>query len=211
MQITRRQFHGHLVRGGLALAVAGTSLSLEGCPISISGVLTAIENWVPIGLDAIDTILTLLGPIGTPYLAIIALVKAGFAQLVLDIKAYQAITPPPVGALAKIEATLNVIVTNFQSFLSSINVPDSALLTTILGFAEVILSTIAGFVQQIGATSAKLSVTVARQITISGHPVTVTPNTTTLTRGSFKKAWNHVAIDNGHPEAQIKLTFWERF
>jgi hypothetical protein len=212
----RRQFLEVSGKGALGVAVltatAGTAgFVMEGCTLTVDKILTDIENWVPVGLAAFQAIVTLLDGAAAPLAPIVSIITAAFNQVVADIKMYQAITPPPAGALASIEAALQIIVTNFQAFLSSLNITDSKLVTLVIGFAEIILNTIAGFAAQLGSTSTALHVEVAKTVTVSGKTVAVTASTNTLTRRSFKKAWNKVAVAGSHPECELALTFWEHF
>jgi hypothetical protein len=161
-------------------------------------------NWIPVGLQAFNAIISLLegaGALaltaGSPITALVAVISASFAQLKSDIIAYQAINPPPASALAKIEATLGIIVTNFQSFLASLNVNDSKLAALVVGLAQIILSTIAGFQSQLtpGVT------VVGSSARLGAGVFKITPEKRSIR--SFKHDWNALVVANGHSEISL--------
>ena len=111
-----------------------------------------ILNWIPVADASVNSIVMLLenagviNPVaGAPINLALGLVTAWIAQLKADVAAYQAITPPPAGALAKIKATLQIVATNFQAFLAALNITDNKLLQLVVGLAQIVLGTIAGF------------------------------------------------------------------
>jgi hypothetical protein len=201
MNMTRRDFGKSTGIGLLGLAVGG-SLLTEGC----GNIFSEILAWVPVGKAAFQGIINLLEGAGLVNPAINALVTtilAGFDDLVADIKAYQAIQPPPAGALAKIQEVFSLIVNNFQSLLSQ--VAANPIATLIIGLAQIILSTIAGFMGQLPATAKTLQLTGTFRV---GRE-TVSYTAKARTRRQFKKDWNHVAEAGGHKEIDLPLTFWE--
>jgi len=206
--MNRRQFCGHLTTGGLVLATGGTIFVLEGC--TSSTVFSDILNWVPVGEDALNGIIKLLtgaGAVNPAAAAIVVTTEAAFSQLEADIKIYQSITPPPSGVEQEITDGLGILVSNFQAFLSAINVSDSTLLTTIAGLVEVVLSTVAGFEALLpAAVAAKLA---NRNFRIGSRNYTYTAQH--RTKRSFKRAYNSVAKAGGHPEIEIPLTLLEHF
>jgi hypothetical protein len=130
-----------------ALGSIGIALLSVGC-----GVFNAILAWVPVGEAAVNSILSILtanGIVIIPGLQVyVSLIEAGFAALTGAIKEYQSTTPPPVGALAKIETAFKDVTDNFKTFLASLNV-SGGLLSIIVGIAQVIFSTIAAFLNQL--------------------------------------------------------------
>src|SRR4029077_6050623 len=148
---------------------SGTMLQV-GC-----NVFDDILNWVPIGQAAVSSILAVLtgnGILVSPGLAeIIKLVDAGFANLIAAVKEYKSITPPPVGALSKIEAAFKSVIDNFQAFLQSLSV-SGGLLAIIAGLAQIIFSTIAAFMNRLPASS-------------SLHRTVIISNTVRVGPGSF--------------------------
>src|SRR5579872_269440 len=199
----RRIFIGHLGKGAAALALAG-ALELEGC-----SVFTDILNWIPVGQAAVNGIVAILQPAGLinpAAAAIIVTINAALTQLEADVKAYQAITPPPAGALAQIEAALGILITHFQDFLAAIDIPNSPLLSTVVVLVQVVLSTIAAFANRLPAV-AKTAMA-GRTFRIGPKVYSYTPKARSVR--AFKKDWTRAAAAGGHPEIEMKLSFFER-
>jgi hypothetical protein len=204
----RREFVGHLGKGAAAIALGGT-LELGGCAALPKNVFTDILNWIPVAEDAVQGIIAVLesaGLINPAAAAIEVTINAAFKQLEADVKAYQAITPPPVGALAEIEAALGILVTNFQAFLAAIQVPNSPLLTAVVELVQIIMETIAGFENKLPAT-VKTAIA-SRTFRIGFHVYSFAPKHRTIR--AFKKDWNRAAAAGGHSEIEIPLSFWEK-
>jgi hypothetical protein len=207
MNLTRRDFGKYA--GGAALVLASSAaINLEGC--TSASVFTDIENWVPVGLQAFQGIVSLLEGVGliNPVISpLIAAIIAGFDDVLADVKAYQAIVPPPAGMLAKIEEVFSLIVSNFQSMLSQLQISGGTLVNVIIGLAQVIISTITGLVGKLPASSSV-------RITSGSFKVgrdTVSYVPMARTRRQFKKDYNKIAAAGGHPEIELKLTLWEHF
>src|SRR5258708_1487047 len=90
--VTRRGFAGYIMRGFAAIAIAGSTIGLTGC-----GVFNEILAYVGVGLQAFQAVVDLLAgfgvlPIGTGGAldGIIALIKAGFADLQTAVNQYEA-------------------------------------------------------------------------------------------------------------------------
>jgi hypothetical protein len=145
--MNRRTFTARISSLVLFLAAGGSSLLISGC-----NVFSDILSWVPVGEAALNSILTVLtgnGVVISPAVqAIISLIEAGFAALTAAVKEYQSATPPPAGALAKVEEAFKAIVDNFTTFLEALNV-SGGLLSIITGLAQVVLSTIAAFMNRL--------------------------------------------------------------
>jgi hypothetical protein len=172
--MNRRTFTARIASFVLFLAAGGSSLLISGC-----NVFADILNWVPVGEAALNSILAVLtgnGIVISPAVqSIVALIEAGFTALTAAVKEYQSTTPPPVGALAKVETAFKDIVDNFSTFLAALNVSGS-LLGIITGLAQVVLSTIAAFVNRLPATVAVKGVrTSIGSVKIGGSVVVVTP------------------------------------
>ena len=205
MQLSRRGMLKVSASSVLLYFVASASSLLIGC--SFSSVFSAIQSWIPIGLNAFNSVLLILegagliNPVeGSAIAAFIAVIKAGFAQLSADVEAYQAITPPPAGALAKIEAVMGVIVSNFQAFLTSIKVSDSTIINLVVGLVQIILSTIAGF-QAALPSAASGKVSAMAPVQFGGTVIAVVPKR--RSRKQFAKDFNAVCVQFNHPEAEI--------
>src|ERR1019366_9170300 len=98
---------------------------------------------------------------------IITAIKAAFDDVTTAVQEYNSITPPPVGALAKVDAALGIVVTDFNNFLASINIQNSSVATVVIGLAEVVLTTISGFIAALPAATAvpKLKASMLRSVT----------------------------------------------
>jgi hypothetical protein len=201
--MSRREFGKLMGMGTLVLSI-GASVFTAGCSI-----VSDIANWGPLGLTAFNTIITLLETAGfIPAAAIVAVVRAAFAQLIADCKQYEAIQPPPVGLLAEIRAAFVIIVSNFQNILSSLAAPIGPFLTLIVGLAQVVFDTIAGFESQLGPAPAGQALVPGR-VQVGQRTIQVTP--TLRSRRAFKHVWNSVCAASGYPNAEMPVSFWERF
>jgi hypothetical protein len=217
----RREFIGHMTRSAAELYLArtlllstatGSALALGGCDV-----WSAIVSWEPTAKAALNGIITILGangfPISQAAAAIVQTIEAALDQLIADVQAYKAVTPPPVGALQKIETAFSIITANFQTFLADIQVPDSPLLETIVAIVRVILSTIAGFENKTGAgvVSSAMRIGGARG---NARVITITPKL--RTPGGFKRDYNSQLAAGATagvkcpPEVYLKLTFAQR-
>jgi hypothetical protein len=191
----------------LAGATGGAALFMMGC-----NVFEDIENWVPVGLAAFQSVVSLLASAGVinPVAdaginLLISAITNAFNQIVADVKAYQAITPAPAGALQKIQATLSIIVQNLQAFLNSINVTDSKLLDTIVGLAQIILSTIAAFENDLvakGAQPGTMSPTRRTHLSHNARTIQIVPQARTVNQ--FISDFNSTAAAHGHPEVHLQ-------
>lgn len=192
---TRRGFNKTLGLGSLFVLI-GSSLSLEGC-----SVFDSILTWVPIGLTALQGIVTVLGPLIGPAAGIITLIKAAFADLSAAVSAYKNDTNPADKAtlLAKIRTFLGDIVNNFQTFFNALNIGNNPILNIVIGLANVILAAIEGFMGQLPATGTKTPTT---SFHVGTRQLTVTPKFYNRV-SDFKHDYNAVASAGGHPEISI--------
>lgn len=190
----RRQF---VERTLLFLGVLMAPFTMVAC-----NVFSDILAWVPIGIAAVNGIVTVLGAFMPPgATAVIALVKAAFADLTATITQYQQDTNPADKATweAKIATILNDIAANFQSFLNSLNLGNNPIEAIVIGLANVFLAAIAGFLGQLPSTSKTLAMT-AR---VGTKSFTVVPKFYKKA-SDFKKDWNAVCSADGHPEIELK-------
>jgi len=204
MDFTRRDFTKGMGTTALfLLATGGTALTMTGC-----NVFTDIENWVPVGTAAFNSIVVLLETAGliNPAMApVIAAIRLGFTEILADVKAYLAIQPPPVGALAKIQAVFGLIVSNFQDMLSQLQIATGPILTLVISLAQVILSTIAGFLGQLPVAASVLTGT----LKVGKETVAYTAQKRSVRQ--FKKDWNSKVKAGNHPEMALSLSFMEHF
>jgi hypothetical protein len=217
LPVSRRVFVGRSSFGAAALLVMASSgsMTLTGC--SAQQVFTDIEKWVPAGEQDVNAIVAILAangfPLGAAAQATVSLIEAALNQLLADVKIYLSVSPPPVGALQKIQAALEVIASNYQQFLQTISIPTSPLLSTIVALAELTVSTIAGFLSQLPTTT---GVSAAFLIVRVGNmQSTVAPKIRPLR--VFKKDHNHI-LDAGMKaglkvpdNAYLHLSLVERF
>lgn len=147
MRLSRR----HLIKTSILVVAFGSTLFQTGCSLWQN-----ILSFVPVGEAALNSILALLAANGVavaPALqAIVQLIETAFNDLVAAVKEYESTTPPPAGALAKIQAAFKAITDNFSNFLQQLGV-SGGLLAVIAGIAQIIFSTIAGFVNQLPTTA----------------------------------------------------------
>ena len=107
--------------------------------------------------------------------------------------------PTTVRRPAKVDTILSLIVKDFQSFLSSINLTDASLEKLVVGLAEILLSTLGGFEALLPASAAASQMT----FTIGSHQLTVVPKH--RTHHKFVKDWNAEAKAGGHSESSCLI------
>lgn len=132
MQLSRRQFTGHLAAGSLAVALGGTTLTLEGC-----SALNELETWVPVGLTAFDGIAAIVDSVFT---AVAATVDNLWAAVQNAINLYQHSTDPQNTRLDKIIATLDALSGGLTQALAAlpISIPAAVLSAAKLGLSLLI-------------------------------------------------------------------------
>jgi hypothetical protein len=203
----RREFMGYLTVAALSSPV----LLSEGCSTTEAAIMTDIKNWAPTGKTAFDAIATILIDSGVIPLgfAAQAIIDDLFNQLEEDASAYLAINPPSSGALAQVEATFNIILTNLQSFFAGLNIAPGSLLTLILGLAEIIFSTIAGFISQLppSATLTSLKNSFGTAYRVGRRSITVVA--VVRSRKKFEIDLNSVLEAGGRQDA-FHLNWLER-
>ena len=130
--MNRRQFTGHLVTGAAGLALAGTSLTLEGC-----SAISELESWVPIGLAAFDGVASI---VGGPFSVIATTVDALWAAVENAISLYQHSGDPTNTKLDKLIATLDALAGGLSQALAAlpVSIPAAALSAAKLGLALLI-------------------------------------------------------------------------
>jgi len=165
--LTRRAVLKNIALGVGAAALFGPAMEISGC----GNVYQDILNWVPVGESAVNSILSVLSSngvaIAAPVQAIVDIVMTGFTDLTQAIKDYQSITPPPAGAVAKIQAAFNAIVSNFGNFLQQISVP-GGIVSIVVGLANVIFSTIQAFVNEVPAVATPTLRAAVAKFTVAG-------------------------------------------
>jgi len=109
--MNRRQFTGHLV-GGLALA--GTSLTLEGC-----SAISDLQSWVPVGLAAFDGVAAVVDSVFT---TVATTVDALWAAVNAAIAYYQHSTDPVTTRLDKLIAALDALASGLTQAVAALPV-----------------------------------------------------------------------------------------
>jgi hypothetical protein len=165
-------------------------------------------GWIPVGLAAVDSIITLLGPLVPPgAIAIITLVKAAFADLSAAITQYNNDTNPADkdSLLAKIKTILKDIADNFQSFLNALNLARNPIVNIVLGLANIFIAAIMGFLGQLPVTKTPTAkdTSLVKSVKVGGQSIQVVPKFYKNV-AEFKSDWNQTAMSKGHPEAEIK-------
>jgi hypothetical protein len=177
VKLSRREFVGHLSAAGV---VSLCGVSLAGCNLE-----NEILDWIPAGEAAVNSILGVLNANGIVVPATVQLVvqtiEAGFTALTTAIKNYQAVTPPPVGAIAAIEAALSSVTSAFNQFVSGLSPVAGKILTLVVDLGDVVLSTIAGFENSLGTGTVKVSLTNSRGTAVAAQK---------RTKRQFRHDWN---------------------
>ena len=202
----RRNF---LTRSGLALfalAMGGMTF-LTGCSWE-----TDLLNWLPLGIQSINTILSLLAGagilLGPSILATIGVIQAGLEDLRLAVIEYQATNPPPVGLLAKIDTLLSDLVANIGNVISQL--PANNIISLVIGLFELVLSMLEGFLQRATPTSLpKTAAALKRAIVVQGKSVVVFPRTN-LSRRKYIHDFNHLLDAGRHSEDHLHTSLLER-
>jgi hypothetical protein len=199
MKLTRRNW---IQQSGVALAAAsfGTiTFSMAGC-----SVMSAISAYVPVGLAAFNGVIALLSSVGlippgtsTAIGLIVAIVKAGFADLLTAINEYNA---APAASKVSFEQKISLVLTdigdNITKFMDDVS---SSLATStvgklVVGLVSLILSTLAGFAGQLPAPAAG-----RKTYAVAGQAVT--PRAISVKE--FKKEYNQLVGAGGHPELEL--------
>ena len=199
MNLTRRDFGKYSGIAALTF-VSGASIELIGC--NTANVFSSIQVWIPIGISAVQGIVTLLGALVPPQAtAIITLVNAGFASLLATVTQYENDKNPADKAtiLAKIHTILADIVTNFQSFLNALNLGNNPIEAIVIGLANIILAALAGFINQLPVSN----ITTSMSYKLDRKSITVTPKYYKNV-AQFKLDYNAVINSHGHPELDLK-------
>jgi hypothetical protein len=187
---TRRQFGKMVGTGALALGIGELTMGL-----SCSSIFSDIETYVPIGIEAFESIIAIITPAeATALSGIITIVKAAFADLAAAVTAYEnAPAANKATLLGKITTAINAVMTAIQEFWSQANLPDGTLAATIEGVLQVILSTLAAFLPLVGST---MDTRYQERLQKLPHQITFTP--AKRSQKQFKAAVNVVFSSHGY-------------
>ena len=191
--------------GMLAFVLSlGSSALLTGC-----GFWSSVATWGSIGLAGFNSIVTLLGTYNVPFPAgLVTQIRAGFQQLISDATQIENENPAPVGEADIVLNDLQIILTNFQAFLATLNIPDGPLISLVAAAASLIIGAILGYINQEPTATAKVKL--SGPVMLGKRHLAITPTYYAHT-GTFKRAWNKIWATGGHPEGEMGLTIGERF
>jgi hypothetical protein len=177
MTLTRRQF---ATRGASLLGALGILPLLTSTGCWLSSVYADIIKYVPIGLSAFSSIVSILSgagvigvPIGAAIAGIVALVNKGFADLQTAVNSYQSAPAASKSILlGAISTALSTVEAYIQQFWSNLTIPDAQLASLVEGLLGVITSTLLGFASQLPAPapSAALTMRASLRKTINVAP-----------------------------------------
>ena len=159
--MNRREFNKVMGYGALGTGVISTM------GFSCQTVVNDISTYVPIGIQAFDTVLSLIDPpLALALAPIVKEVKVAFADLAAAVSAYNNAPASQKATLSgKITTALNVVIQYLQQFWSDANLPNGSLATTIIGVLQLIISTLAAFLPLFGGSVA-MKVKFSKQIPI---------------------------------------------
>ena len=195
-KMSRRVMFSMVGKGSLLL-VLGSSMVMVGCTV-----FDDILTWIPVGLTALQGIVTVLGTLISPAaMQVIVLIKLGFTDLQAAVSQYNGDTNAADKAtvLAKIRTILADLVTNFQSFLGDLSLGNNPVVNIVVGLANVILAAITGFEGQLPATTTK---TLGTTFRVGNKVQTVVPKFYKKT-STFKSDYNAVCAQYNHPELEL--------
>ena len=211
MTLSRREFNRRALIGTSTLAVVG----LAGC-----NVITDIEDWVPVGEEAVNSIIALLAANGIPLTPIITIAENDLNAALVALKdaaaEYNAITPPPATALQKVEAAITAVVDQFGAFVTALGLPDGSLINLIVALVKIAISTIVAFANKLMKSSGtQLAGVTLRYKSASGPFVLSGVIPKDRNKRQFKQSWNQVIDVDGSGLAtpsntRLHLTLRER-
>lgn len=188
------------------LSLSGAFLMLGSVASTVScitkGIYQQILQYVGLGLQAFQSILDILAGAGVvnPLTAggidaLIALVKAAFADLQTAVNQYDSAPADQKNSFVqKISTALAILQNRLGEFWTNLKIPDQKLALTIQGLIGVIISTIMGFATQLPqpATAPK-----APPAGIKATPKRLTPS-------QFKEEFNSILDANGLSQHRIR-------
>jgi hypothetical protein len=161
--LTRRAFGKRSILNLAALSSLGSIVSSTGC-----SVISDLLKYIPVALQAISGVITVLTGGGIAIAPIVNLVltdaKAAFADLSADITAYDNAPASDKSTwLGKVSTALSIVEGNIQQFWSDLNIPDAALASIVAGVLGIVVSTLGYFQSQLPAPTPSPSLTAIQQ------------------------------------------------
>jgi hypothetical protein len=192
--MTRRQFS----KVSFVSLIIGAAVSVSGCLFST--VEADIAAYVPIALQAVAGVLAIFDPgVAAIFTPLVTLINAGLASVQKAIADWQAAdaTQKP-GLVGGITAALQVVESDFQNFLTSVDVNAPGVSTAVNSLVSIILGVLLAFQNKLGGApvSAAHTMTV-RAKTLQIEPLKLSPK-------QFKAAFNQRAESLGHKECCIR-------
>lgn len=202
--MNRRSFIGRVVTAIVGFAALGGAVLGTGCNWEAD-----LENWIPVGLQALASILSLLSGagivLGSSAAQTVSVIQQGLGDLKLAVVQYASTTPPPAGALQRIDALFSDIVSNIGNVLSQLPAQPARVVTLVTGLFELVLSTVQGFMTQVPMAPTAMPKTAAslkRALVINGKPAVIGP-AKNLSRRHFIHQFNTLAEAGGEPQAKL--------
>lgn len=195
--LTRREF---AKRTALATFSLASLTAISGCNLP-----QEILEYAAVGKGAFDNVVALLEargvlPVGGNHFT--QNVDAAFDAVAA---AVNAISNGQGGTLAKVAAALAAVTAAIQTFLSETNIPDAALIETVLALVQIILETIAGFASQLpNPPPLPGSVRLGR----SGRSIVIVAKKRSLRQ--FKRDFNAMARSHAAPQVAVHESLWDK-
>jgi hypothetical protein len=210
MKLGRRQFFEKAKMGVIGLAIArasavgGAALLMTSCSVEQD-----ILNWVPIGTNAITTIITLLvnaGILACITCSVVATAAVAAMNAIADaIRQYMAApAADKTTVLAKVILVMQDAVKAAMAFFQSVTIPGgNTLATTIAGLVSMILDALTGWIQQLHPTTPTPAPAVIPKSVKFGEK-TLDIHPTPMKAAAFKSKWNAALAQAGHQELSMK-------
>jgi hypothetical protein len=194
MQINRREFTGHLVKGAAVVAIGSEGFLLTGCAgFTVQSVL----DWVKIASGSIGGVINLL--IGAGILACATcsvLANVALAAITAVGTAVQNYLNAPAADKAtlkgKIITALHAAFAAAASSFQSVQVIPGNILTLVTGLAGLVIDAIAGFITALGGTALK-------SFSLAANSIPVTPHIYAKA-SDFRDDCNKLFVQYRHPE-----------
>ena len=200
-RMTRRAFGSLATKSALLVALFSSGLDFAGC--SWASVYSAIQKYVPLGLQAFAAVVSLLtgqgviaGAAAAAINVAVTLVNNGFTAISTAIQQYETATAgQKPSLLSAISTALTVAANDIQDFWSTLNIPDANLAATIKGRLGIITTTLAGFLTQLPTPVS---------VSLKQSPNGLSTVAHKRSAGQFKSDFNAVLTQNGFSKYVIK-------
>lgn len=194
--MNRRQFGSLAALGTVGVWFGSTAASC-------GSIYAQVSAYVGVGIQAVASVVSLLAgagiislPEGTLIAAVLATVKAAWADVTAAITAYENAPAAQKATLAgKISVALTVVSQQVQQFWADLKIPDASLAQTVAGLLGLVVSTIAGFLAALPAAPAP---TFARPL---AKTLSITPKVVSVSE--FRKEFNAILNAGGHGKYAI--------